>query len=334
MSKHKNKQIEVPWAVITDGIIKAEVGTTVRIPLKLIVPNPDQPRKFFDPSELEALALSCKERGDVEKPIDVVLRDNGRNVLIVDGENRYRSVQLGKLKGVSCYIRPPMNDNDVYLSSAIANIRRKDFSIIEIALALHELQQRFKLNQTEAGERLGMKPHQTLYYLRFLNLIEEVQILLMHGKLGAGVALQLAKFSQEHQKLLLQKIKEAVRANGSKPIHPNKIARILRRKAQHRCPARIARTRTRKPRAIGPTQRCHYRQKIRGSARGIESYFSNGAGENYYSASHRRAAGFTQPSKKSYRGFESTRFACLSNALPNPYIKPPLWAAFTIDLLF
>ncbi|EKD23780.1 MAG: hypothetical protein ACD_81C00184G0003 [uncultured bacterium] len=228
MSKHKNKQIEVPWAVITDGIIKAEVGTTVRIPLKLIVPNPDQPRKFFDPSELEALALSCKERGDVEKPIDVVLRDNGRNVLIVDGENRYRSVQLGKLKGVSCYIRPPMNDNDVYLSSAIANIRRKDFSIIEIALALHELQQRFKLNQTEAGERLGMKPHQTLYYLRFLNLIEEVQILLMHGKLGAGVALQLAKFSQEHQKLLLQKIKEAVRANGSKPIHPNKIARILR----------------------------------------------------------------------------------------------------------
>ena len=219
---------ETPWATIEDGMIVAEVGTTIRIPIGLIRPNPKQPRKFFDKAELEATALSYKHRKDVEQPIPVTLRDNNRHALIVDGGSRYLAAKIAKLEGLSCYIKPPMTDDEVYLSSAVANIRRKSFSVVEIALALDELMERFGLNQTEAGEKLGMTPFQVSYHLKFLNLTEDIHLRLMRGEIGNGIALQLSAFNQDDQKKMLNLIKEAVKKNAGKPIHPNKVARILR----------------------------------------------------------------------------------------------------------
>lgn len=218
----------IPWAEIKDGQIIAEVGTTVRIPLSLIVPNKDQPRKFFDPEELKATALSYEHRGDAEKALDVTLRDENRHVLIVDGGSRYFAAQIAKLEGISCYIKPPMTDNEVYLSSAVANIRRRDFSVVEKALALEEIMERFNLNQTEAGSRLGMAPSQVTYHLKFLNLTAEIHLLLMHEKIGTGIAFQLAKFKQEDQKRMLEAIRAEVKKRDGKAIHPNEAARILR----------------------------------------------------------------------------------------------------------
>ncbi|OGM94692.1 hypothetical protein A2524_02200 [Candidatus Wolfebacteria bacterium RIFOXYD12_FULL_48_21] len=223
---------ETPWATIKNGRIIAEVGTTIRIPMGLIRPNPKQPRKFFDKAELEATALSYKHRNDVEQPIPVTLRDENRHALIVDGGSRYLAAQIAKLEGLSCYIKPPMTDDEVYLSSAVANIRRKSFSVVEIALALDELMERFGINQTEAGEKLGMTPSQVTYHLTFLNLIEEIHWCLMRKEIGHGVAFQLAKFEHDDQKKMLSRIKDAVKKNGGKPIHPNKVARLLRSEAE------------------------------------------------------------------------------------------------------
>lgn len=65
---------ETPPITIINGMLVAEVGTTVWIPLEYIIPNPNQPRKFFDEEEQAATAESYKHRGDVEKAIDVILR--------------------------------------------------------------------------------------------------------------------------------------------------------------------------------------------------------------------------------------------------------------------
>ena len=219
---------ETPWATIENGRIIAEVGTTIRIPMGLIRPNPKQPRKFFDKAELEATALSYNHRRDVEQPIPVTLRDENRHVLIVDGGSRYLAAKIAKLEGLSCYIKPPMTDDEVYLSSAVANIRRKSFSVVEIALALDELMERFGINQTEAGEKLGMTPFQVSYHLKFLNLTEDIHLRLMRGEIGNGIALQLAAFNQDDQKKMFALIKQAVKENDGKAIHPNKVSRILR----------------------------------------------------------------------------------------------------------
>ncbi len=142
---------KTPMVTIEDGKLIATVGTTVRIPLEYIVPNPDQPRKYFDPEEQRATAESYKHRGDVEKAIDVVLRKDGTIAFIIDGESRWRSGKLAKLESISCYINPDMDDNEIFLSSAVSNIRRRDFSVIEKALAIFELQQRFTIDENRAG---------------------------------------------------------------------------------------------------------------------------------------------------------------------------------------
>lgn len=223
---------KTPPAQIVEGRIIAEVGTTVWIPISFFVPNPEQPRKWFDDNELQSTAESYEHRGDVEDAVKVVLRDNETTAFIVDGESRWRAGKIAKLAGLSAYIMAPMSDDEIYLSSAVANIRRRDFSIIEKALAIFEIQQRFSLNQTEAGKRLGYKPATTSYLLRFLDLDPLIQQLLMQNKIGAGVAFQLAKYKIEDQRKMLREIEKAVEANDGKPIHPNHAARILRSTAE------------------------------------------------------------------------------------------------------
>lgn len=219
---------ETPWAKIETGRIVAEVGTTVKIPIALITPNPKQPRIYFNPTELEATALSYGHRKDVEQPLLVTLRNANRHALIVDGGSRYLAAKIAKLEGLSCYIKPPMTDDEVYRSSAVANIRRKSLSVVEIALALDELMERFKINQAKAGEILGMTPFQVSYHLKFLNLTEDIHLRLMRGEIGNGTALQLAAFNQADQARMFDVIKDAVKKRGGKPIHPNEVARILR----------------------------------------------------------------------------------------------------------
>lgn len=225
---------KTPPAQIVEGRIIAEVGTTVWVPIEYFLPNPEQPRKWFDPDELQSTAESYEHRGDVEDAVKVVLRKDGAIAFIVDGESRWRAAQIAKLTGLSAYIMAPMSDDEIYLSSAVANIRRRDFSIIEKALAIFEIQQRFGLNQTEAGKRLGYKPATTTYLLKFLDLDEKIQTLLMQGKLGSGVAFQLAKYKIEDQRKMLQTIKDEVKNNGGRPIHPNRVARILRGTAERK----------------------------------------------------------------------------------------------------
>lgn len=223
----------VPLIEIVDGKFVFEIGSTRRIPLDRIVPNPHQPRKYFDPDEQKATAESYKHRGDVEKPLDVCIRttpEGADYAFIIDGESRFRAAKLpvASLQSISCYIKEDLGDDEIYLSSAVANIRRRDFSVIEKALTIFDLQVRFDLDQNAAGGLLGYEPSSVTYLMPFLDLHEKIQLAIMEGKLGAGIGRQLAKFKVDEQLRYLKKIAEAVKENGGKPIHPNKVARILR----------------------------------------------------------------------------------------------------------
>ena len=53
-------------------------------------PNPDQPRKLFDPEKLEELTASIRQHG-VMQPLVVVEREGG--YMIAAGERRWRAAQ-------------------------------------------------------------------------------------------------------------------------------------------------------------------------------------------------------------------------------------------------
>src|SRR5688572_1599822 len=67
------------------------------IPIDLICPDPDQPRKHFDEEALGELTASIQDLGVLE-PIRVRKGADGRTFTITAGERRYRAAKAAGLK--------------------------------------------------------------------------------------------------------------------------------------------------------------------------------------------------------------------------------------------
>src|SRR4051794_4381158 len=69
-----------------------------------IAPNPDQPRREFDPAALNELAASLKQHGVIQ-PIIVVRLAGQNGYRIIAGERRWRAAQLAKLTHLPAIVR-------------------------------------------------------------------------------------------------------------------------------------------------------------------------------------------------------------------------------------
>jgi len=131
-----------------------------------IVPNPAQPRKYFDAADLRELADSISRYG-VLQPLTV--RRQGRHCELVAGERRLRAARLAGLAKVPCIIL----DVDTEESSLIAlveNLQRRDLDYIEEAEGLAQLIQTFDMSQEEAARRVGKSQSAVANKLRILKL--------------------------------------------------------------------------------------------------------------------------------------------------------------------
>src|SRR5215212_6176054 len=93
-------------AAILPGGSRAETATGPalrQIPVELIRPNPDQPRKEFNGESLLALAESIEARG-ILQPLVVRALPGGTYELIA-GERRLRASKIAKLEQVPAIIR-------------------------------------------------------------------------------------------------------------------------------------------------------------------------------------------------------------------------------------
>lgn len=169
------------------------------IPLASITPNPDQPRRSFDPDALEELASSIRELGIIQ-PLS--LRKVGPNEYqIIAGERRYRAASLAGLTSVPAYIRTA-NDAELTEMALIENIQREDLNAIEIALTFKKLLEQYELTQERLSERIGKKRTTIANFLRLLKLPAEVQLGLRDKRLDMGHARAL--LSIDNPKLQLK----------------------------------------------------------------------------------------------------------------------------------
>jgi ParB family transcriptional regulator, chromosome partitioning protein len=168
------------------------------IDLKLINPNPYQPRKKFDQSKLAELSQSIKEYG-ILTPI--LVRKFGDKYQIVAGERRFRAAQLSKLKTVPAIIEA-FNDNQMMEIALIENIQREDLNVIEEARAFAGIQTSFKVTQEQLSKRLGKSRSYIANLLRLLSLPNNVQDMIAEDKLSMGHARTLIGLNnQEIEKL-------------------------------------------------------------------------------------------------------------------------------------
>ncbi len=154
------------------------------IPVEKIFPNPDQPRRDFDPAALEDLAASIRQKGVIQP---LIVRAKGEGYEIVAGERRWRAAQIAQLHELPVIVRD-FDDIEVIEIAIIENIQRADLNAIEEALAYRQLMDRFGHTQEKLAEALSKSRSHIANLLRLLNLPAEVQGFVREGKLTSGHA--------------------------------------------------------------------------------------------------------------------------------------------------
>ena len=175
--------------VAADQETQAQTSETGRrpdmsLPIEQVVPNPDQPRRTFTDAQLSELAQSIKEKGIIQP---LIVRPTGDTYEIVAGERRWRAAQIAQLHEVPVIVRD-YNDTEVLEVAIIENIQRADLNPVEEAAGYRQLMEKFGHTQEKLAEALGKSRSHIANLLRLLNLPEDVQDLLVEGKLTAGHA--------------------------------------------------------------------------------------------------------------------------------------------------
>ena len=151
--------------------------------LKDIYPNPNQPRKDFDQSALEELAMSIREKG-VITPITV--RDTDSGYELIAGERRWRASKKLRKKRIPAYIIKVKDDADILEISLIENIQREDLNALEEAEAYAVLNSKFGMSHESIAKAVGKKRVTISNSLRLLKLPPEVRRSLRKGDISAG----------------------------------------------------------------------------------------------------------------------------------------------------
>ncbi|MEM5787022.1 MAG: ParB/RepB/Spo0J family partition protein [Syntrophobacteraceae bacterium] len=105
-------------------------GAFCTVEVALIMPDPDQPRKYFDPESLEELSQSIKQRG-VLQPV-IIRKQSGGEIFLVAGERRFRAARMAGLEKIPAILTRG-NPMEIAL---IENLQREDLRPIEEAEAL------------------------------------------------------------------------------------------------------------------------------------------------------------------------------------------------------
>lgn len=156
----------------------------------VISPNPDQPRRYFDPDGLYELAESIRVHG-IFQPLSVRRKGGGRYELIA-GERRLRAAMICGLEQVPCLVLEVSRESSCLLS-LIENLQRRDLDFWEEAKALERLTTVYGLSQEEAAAKVGKSQSAVANKLRLLRLPQEVLALLRkHG------------FTERHARALLR----------------------------------------------------------------------------------------------------------------------------------
>lgn len=162
--------------------VEGEEESVQNIELKLIEPNPFQPRKNFDKAAINELSDSIKIHG-VLQPI--ILRNAKKGYQIVVGERRFRASKEAGLKEIPAVVRD-MTDAEMMELSVIENLQREDLSPMEEAESYQFLMSNLELTQSKLAERVGKSRPYIANFVRLLTLPEVVQDYLRDESLSAG----------------------------------------------------------------------------------------------------------------------------------------------------
>ena len=154
------------------------------VEVESIVPGSMQPRTHFDEPSLQSLAESIRSHGIVQP---LLVRRRGDGYELIAGERRWRAARLAGLSRVPVVVKE-VPDESMLEIALIENIQREDLNAIEEAQAYKKLIETVGLTQEALATRVGRDRSYITNFLRLLRLPDDLQQLVIEGRLSTGHA--------------------------------------------------------------------------------------------------------------------------------------------------
>lgn len=212
------------------------------LPLSAIVTSDSQPRRYFDPENLDQLTASVKKHGILEPLLVRPRSGSSQEYELVAGERRFRAAQALSLETVPVIIRE-LTDEEALTLSLVENLAREDLNPVDetegiiallgielsldssevISLLYHlENQQKGKVTHNVIGSD-SIEQIQSIFdglgyscssfianRIPLLNLPQDILDVLRKGKLAYTKAIAISRIPEEakRQEILWKAIQE------------------------------------------------------------------------------------------------------------------------------
>jgi ParB family transcriptional regulator, chromosome partitioning protein len=173
----------------------------LQIAIAEIKPNPEQPRRSFDPASLQELADSIRIHGILQP---LLVREGMAGYELIAGERRLRAAEIAGLAEVPVIVHPGSGGRlEERLELALVeNLQRTDLNAIEEARAIQRLLRDFGLTQEALAERIGKNRVTIAQSVRLLGLPEPAIKAIETGKITAGHGVALLGLATAAQQLV------------------------------------------------------------------------------------------------------------------------------------
>ena len=176
------------------------------VALSRIRPNPFQPRRTFEPQELEELEASLRANG-LLNPVTVRPAKTGGGFELIAGERRIRAAARIGWTEIPAVVKE-IDDRSLLTLALVENLQRADLNPIEEAEGYRQLMGDFDLTQAQLAEAVGKERSTVANMLRLLQLPAVVQQLVHQKELTLGHARAL--LTLEDEQALIELAREIV----------------------------------------------------------------------------------------------------------------------------
>lgn len=173
-------------------------------------PFKEQPREYFDETELINLELSIRQRGQLQPGMVKAITDRDHDYEIVDGQRRWHACRKLNIPFRAIVIEPAGLEDQFEIAVA-ANFQRAGHTPMEIAKAIERMCTQGKRSEEYVARVMGKHVTTVNQYRRLVDLVPEAQAMVDLGRADADrlpviVAIEVARLPQPDQLRVVREI--------------------------------------------------------------------------------------------------------------------------------
>jgi len=174
-----------------------------KIAISSIVPDLNQPRKFFDEAKIRELAQTIRDHG-LLTPI-LVRPIGNEKYQLVHGERRFKACRLLGFKAIKAEIRE-LDDIETLQIQLVENLQREDLNPVEEADTFQRLIIEFGYTHKTLAKRIGKSREYITNKLSLLRLPDNITQAINTNEITESHARILKPLSPDKQKEVLREI--------------------------------------------------------------------------------------------------------------------------------